>query len=101
MILTMSEFGRTARENGNAGTDHGKATVMFLIGGSVQGGAVYGEWPGVAPDVLNENRDLAMTTDFRDVFAEVLDNFLDCENPGVVFPDLTLDPARYKGVIAS
>lgn len=101
LILTMSEFGRTARENGNAGTDHGKATVMFLIGGSVQGGAVYGEWPGVAPDVLNENRDLAMTTDFRDVFAEVLDNFLDCENPGVVFPDLTLDPARYKGVIAS
>jgi len=100
LILTMSEFGRTARENGNAGTDHGKATVMFLIGGSIQGGKVYGDWPGLAPEVLNENRDLAMTTDFRDVFAEVLVNFLDCENPDAVFPDLVLDPARYKGVVA-
>ncbi len=101
LILTMSEFGRTARENGNAGTDHGKATVMFLIGGSIQGGQVYGDWPGLAGEVLNENRDLAMTTDFRDVFAEVLVNFLECENPEVVFPDLVLDPARYKGVVGS
>lgn len=101
LILTMSEFGRTARENGNAGTDHGKATVMFLIGGSVQGGTVYGEWPGLAPELLNENRDLAMTTDFRDVFAEVLDNFLECDNPDVVFPDLVIDRARYKGIVTA
>ncbi len=101
MILTMSEFGRTARENGSAGTDHGKATVMFLIGDSVKGGQVYGDWPGLDRELLNENRDLAMTTDFRDVFAEVLTGFLECEKPEVVFPDLVLDPARYKGVVGA
>jgi len=101
LILTMSEFGRTAHENGNAGTDHGKATVMFLMGGSVNGGTVYGDWPGLEREQLNENRDLAMTTDFRDVFAEVVDNFLECEKPNLVFPDLELDPGRYRGVVAS
>ena len=99
VILTMSEFGRTARENGSAGTDHGKATVMFLIGGSIEGGKVYGDWPGLDSELLNENRDLAMTTDFRDVFAEVLTNFLECENPDAVFPKLKLDQARYKGIV--
>jgi uncharacterized protein (DUF1501 family) len=99
VILTMSEFGRTARENGNAGTDHGKANVMFLLGGSVKGGKVYADWPGLAREQLNENRDLAMTTDFRDVFAEVLVRHLEVKNPSVVFPDYSIDAGRFKGLL--
>ncbi|MCH7604286.1 MAG: DUF1501 domain-containing protein [Planctomycetes bacterium] len=100
-VLTMSEFGRTARENGSSGTDHGKANVMFLMGGGVKGGAVYGDWPGLAPEQLNEDRDLAMTTDFRDVFAEVLVGHLDPENPEAVFPDFEIDKARFKNLMRS
>lgn len=99
VILTMSEFGRTARENGNAGTDHGKANVMFLLGGGVKGGKVYGDWPGLEREQLNEDRDLAMTTDFRDVFAEVLVSHLQCENPNAVFPQFTVDRRRFRGVL--
>ncbi len=98
-VLTMSEFGRTARENGSAGTDHGKANVMFLMGGGVRGGAVYTDWPGLAPEQLNEDRDLAMTTDFRDVFAEVLIGHLDPEKPDAVFPDFAIDPTRFRGLM--
>ena len=98
-VLTMSEFGRTARENGSAGTDHGKANVMFLMGGDVKGGAVYADWPGLAPEQLNEDRDLAMTTDFRNVFAEVLLGHLDPEKPDAVFPDFEIDEAGFKGLM--
>jgi len=71
VILTMSEFGRAATENGNGGTDHGHGNAMMLIGGPVKGGRVYGKWPGLRPEQRFEARDLAVTTDFRDVFAEV------------------------------
>jgi len=98
-VLTMSEFGRTARENGSAGTDHGKANVMFLMGGGVRGGAVYTDWPGLAPEQLNEDRDLAMTTDFRDVFAEVLIGHLDPEKPDAVFPNFAIDDTRFRGLM--
>jgi uncharacterized protein (DUF1501 family) len=63
-LVTMSEFGRTARQNGTGGTDHGHANVMFVLGGSVKGGHVYGKWPGLSNDQLNDGRDLAVTTDF-------------------------------------
>ncbi|HUH13243.1 MAG TPA: DUF1501 domain-containing protein, partial [Longimicrobiales bacterium] len=99
VVLTMSEFGRTARENGNAGTDHGKANVMFVLGGGVQGGKVFGDWPGLAPEQLNENRDLALTTDFRDVFSELLVGHLGCRDANAIFPDFTPDTARFKGLI--
>ena len=72
VIVTLSEFGRTARENGNRGTDHGHANVMFVIGGHVRGGRVYGRWPGLAPELLYEGRDLALTTDYRAVCGEVI-----------------------------
>jgi len=72
VILTMSEFGRTARQNGSGGTDHGHAGCLFVIGGPVRGGKVHGKWPGLAPEQLNEGRDLALTTDFRSVFGEVV-----------------------------
>jgi hypothetical protein len=71
-LVTMSEFGRTVKENGNRGTDHGHANVMLVLGGGVKGGRVYGRWPGLDSSHLYENRDLAVTTDFRDVFAEIL-----------------------------
>lgn len=99
LVLTMSEFGRTTRENGNGGTDHGYANVMLALGGGVKGGAVYGEWPGLAPEQLNENRDLALTTDYRDVFAEILVKHLGCANPDSVFPNHTVDPERFLGLV--
>ena len=86
LLLTMSEFGRTAKENGNRGTDHGHANAMFAVGGGVTGGKVYGEWPGLADDRLYEGRDLALTTDFRDVFAEALERHFGLEDGNGVFP---------------
>lgn len=86
VILTMSEFGRTARENGTRGTDHGHANAMFVIGNGVKGGRVYGDFPGLANDKLNEGRDLAITTDFRDVFAEIADKHLDNRDFARMFP---------------
>ena len=99
LVLTMSEFGRTARENGNAGTDHGHANVMFAMGGPVKGGKVYGRWPGLQPEQLNEDRDLALTTDFRDVFAEVLVRHLGCTQADSVFPRYQVDANRFAGLI--
>jgi uncharacterized protein (DUF1501 family) len=84
VLVTMSEFGRTVRENGNRGTDHGHANVMLIAGGGVNGGKVHGKWPGLAN--LYENRDLAVTTDFRDVFAEILTKQLAVKSIGTVFP---------------
>ena len=72
VVVTMSEFGRTAKENGNRGTDHGHANCMFAMGGAVQGGKVYGKWPGLEKEQLYEGRDLALTTDFRDVLGELV-----------------------------
>jgi uncharacterized protein (DUF1501 family) len=86
VILTMTEFGRTARQNGNGGTDHGHAGSMFVIGGDVRGRAVYGRWPGVAPEQLNDGRDLALTTDFRSVFSEVVGSHLGGTDLSRVFP---------------
>lgn len=86
VVLTMSEFGRTARENGSGGTDHGHANVMFAFGGAVRGGKVYGDWPGLAPDQLYEGRDLALTTDFRDVLSEVVSSHLGVKDLQRVFP---------------
>ena len=74
VILVMSEFGRTVHENGNTGTDHGHGNVMWVMGGSVKGGKVYGQWPGLSGNELYEGRDLAVTTDFREVIAAVLES---------------------------
>ena len=85
-VVTMSEFGRTAKENGNRGTDHGHANVMFAFGGAIRGGKVYGKWPGMAPEQLHENRDLALTTDFRDVLGELVAKHLGNQELTGVFP---------------
>ena len=76
VVLTMSEFGRTVRENGTSGTDHGHGTAMLVMGGGVKGRRVAGRWPGLDPAARFEGRDLAVTTDFRDLFAEVLTGHL-------------------------
>jgi len=86
MILTMSEFGRTVAENGNRGTDHGHGNAMMVVGGGVRGGKVYGRWPGLAREQRYEGRDLAVTTDFRTVFAEVAGGHLGLTNTKHVFP---------------
>ncbi len=99
VILTMTEFGRTARENGNRGTDHGHASVMFALGGYVQGGKVYGKWPGLKNHQLYEGRDLAITTDFRDVFAELAKNHLDASNLNMIFPGYQANTSNFKGLI--
>ena len=100
VIITMSEFGRTARENGNRGTDHGHANVMFVLGGPVRGGRVYGRWPGLDPSQLNEGRDLALTTDFRRVLGEAVDRHLGNADLNTVFPgydNSTASFLRYLG----
>ena len=86
VLVTMSEFGRTARENGNRGTDHGHANCMFVLGGAVNGGKVYGRWPGLEREQLWENRDLALTTDFRDVLGELVARHLGNLSTSGVFP---------------
>ena len=99
IILTMSEFGRTVRENGNRGTDHGHANAMFLIGGGVRGGKIYGDWPGLENDQLYEGRDLALTTDFRDVFAEVAQRHLGATGLRTIFPGYEVSERKFRGVI--
>ena len=98
-LVTMSEFGRTARENGTGGTDHGHANAMFILGGQVKGGKVYGKWPGLDNDQLNEGRDLALTTDYRQVLGEVVTHTLGAENLEVVFPGAQLNPRGFLRLV--
>jgi uncharacterized protein (DUF1501 family) len=95
VVVTMSEFGRTARENGNRGTDHGHANVMFVLGGPVKGGKVYGRWPGLDQSQLYEQRDLALTTDFRQVIGEAVARHLGNKNLGNVFPGFENQPGKF------
>ena len=86
VLVTMSEFGRTTAENGNGGTDHGHGNVMFVMGGPVRGGSVYGTWPGLEREQLFEQRDLAVTRDFRDVLGELVQLHLG-QDTNHVFPN--------------
>ena len=100
VVLTMSEFGRAVSENGNRGTDHGHGNAMMIIGGGVRGGHVYGRWPGLGIDRRYEGRDLAITTDFRDVFGEIVVRHLNVEDPRSIFPGYAMSPARFPGLFA-
>ena len=95
VVVTMSEFGRTARENGNRGTDHGHANVMLVMGGSVKGGKVYGKWPGLESHQLYEARDLAVTTDFRQVVGEAVSRHLGNKHLSEVFPGFENNPSKF------
>jgi uncharacterized protein (DUF1501 family) len=99
VLVTMSEFGRTCRQNGTGGTDHGHANVMFVLGGPVQGGKVYGRWPGLSPEQLYEGRDLAITTDFRQVLGEAAYKTLGARNMEVVFPQSNLQRRNFLNIL--
>jgi uncharacterized protein (DUF1501 family) len=99
VLVTLTEFGRTVRENGNRGTDHGHASVSFVTGGGVHGGKVHGRWPGLAADQLYEGRDLAVTTDFRDLLGELLTRHVGAKDLGPVFPGYTAAASRFPGVM--
>jgi uncharacterized protein (DUF1501 family) len=86
MVVVCTEFGRVCKENGNAGADHGHGGAMWLLGGKVNGGNIYGKWTGLQESVLNDKRDLPVTTDFRDIFAEVLQGHMKFEAPDGFFP---------------
>ena len=102
VIVTMSEFGRAVAQNGSGGTDHGHGNAMFVVGGDVKGGRVYGRWPGLRPEQRYEGRDLAITTDFRDVFAEVVVRHLGATEATAarVFPGYTLRASSFRGLLA-
>jgi uncharacterized protein (DUF1501 family) len=99
VVVTMSEFGRTAKENGNRGTDHGHANCMFVMGGEVKGGKVYGKWPGLDDHQLNDGRDLALTTDFRYVLGETLTKHIGVKDLATVFPGFDNNAHRFPGLI--
>src|SRR5262249_31412703 len=99
VFVTMSEFGRTTRENGNRGTDHGHANCMFVMGGDVRGGQVYGRWPGLNDHQLNEGRDLALTTDFRSVVREILSKHIGVAALHSVFGGFDNNPRKFAGLI--
>ena len=100
VLITMSEFGRTARENGNRGTDHGHANSMLILGNSVKGGKVYGDFKGLKNDKLYEGRDLDVTTDFRDVFAETANKHLGSKDLAKIFPNYTASKEKFRGYLS-
>ncbi|HET7349251.1 MAG TPA: DUF1501 domain-containing protein [Acidobacteriaceae bacterium] len=99
VLVTMSEFGRTCRQNGTGGTDHGHANVMFVLGGPVRGGQVYGRWPGLEQEQLYQARDLAITTDFRQVLGEAAYRTLGSRNLELVFPGSRLQTNHFLNFV--
>jgi len=93
MVLTMTEFGRTSRENGSRGTDHGHASAWFALGGGVNGG-IYGTWPGLAEQQLERGRYLAQATDFRDIYSEIMNRHLGNSSTAIV-PNYNADPIGF------
>jgi uncharacterized protein (DUF1501 family) len=102
VVVTMSEFGRAVHQNGNRGTDHGHGTCFFTLGGSIKGGKVYGDWPTLAPDKLFQDRDLAITTDFRDVFGEICARHfgVSMADMGKLFPGYAVDAQKFRNFYA-
>jgi len=101
VFVSMSEFGRTAHENGNRGTDHGHANCMFVMGGGVKGGKVYTKWPGMNEGQLYQDRDLAVTTDFRSVLGEILSKHIGNRDLSAVFPGFENDPRKFLNILKS
>ena len=99
VVVTMSEFGRRATENGNRGTDHGHANVMFVMGGPVRGGRVYGPWPGLEREQMYEGMDLAVTTDFRQVLGEMVYGHLGNRNLQEVFPGFENSRSKFLNIL--
>ena len=101
VVMTMTEFGRTVRENGNRGTDHGHGGVSFVLGGPVKGGRVHGRFPKLSEENLFEGRDLPVTTDFRDLTGEVLARHMGLTDLKTVFPNYEIKPSAFPGVLTA
>jgi uncharacterized protein (DUF1501 family) len=101
VFVSMSEFGRTAHENGNRGTDHGHANCMFVMGGDIKGGHVYSRWPGMSEGELFQGRDLAVTTDYRSVLGEIIAKHLGDRSLSAVFPGFANNPRQFLGLVKS
>ena len=103
IVVVLSEFGRRVRENGNGGTDHGHGNVIWVVGGGVRGGRVYGEWPGLATAQLYQGRDLAVTTDYRTVLAAILERHLRLDDRQLVqvFPELPPTRSNLSEMLAA
>lgn len=103
VVVVVSEFGRTVRENGGAGTDHGHGNAIWVLGGRVRGGRIYGTWPGLAAAALYQGRDLAVTTDYRAVLASILARHLHLPDRALdaVFPELPPVPPELARLIAA
>lgn len=99
VLITMSEFGRTARENGSRGTDHGHGNAMLILGNTVKGGKVYADWKGLRNDQLNEGRDVVVSTDFREIFAEAATKHLGAKDASKMFPGYQVSPSKFKGYL--
>jgi uncharacterized protein (DUF1501 family) len=99
VFVSMSEFGRTARENGNRGTDHGHANCMCVMGADIKGGKVYSRWPGLSEGDLYQGRDLAVTTDYRSVLGEIMAKHLGNRDLKPVFPGFPNDPKKFLGLV--
>jgi uncharacterized protein (DUF1501 family) len=99
VFVSMSEFGRTAHENGARGTDHGHANCMFVLGGDIKGGKVYTRWPGMNDGQLYDGRDLAVTTDYRSVLSEIISKHLGDRDIKTVFPGFANDPRQFLGLV--
>ena len=99
VVMTMTEFGRTVRENGNRGTDHGHGSVSFVMGGPVNGGRVYGTFPKLSEENLFEGRDVPVTTDFRDLVGEILTRHMGVKDLKSVFPNYEVKPAAFVGAL--
>jgi uncharacterized protein (DUF1501 family) len=99
LLITMSEFGRTARENGSRGTDHSHGNAMLILGNNVKGGKVYADWKGLKNDQLNEGRDVVVSTDFRDIFAEAATKHLGAKDAAKMFPGYQVSPSKFKGYL--
>jgi len=100
VVITMTEFGRTIRQNGSGGTDHGHASCLFVLGAAVAGGKVYGQWPGLATEQLYEGRDLTLTTDFRNIFAEIAARHMGASDLNAIFPGFSPDPKNFRRFLA-
>ncbi len=96
-VVVMSEFGRRLRSNTSGGTDHGFGNAMMVLGGGVRGGKMYGDWPGLANDALDDGTDLAITTDYRHVLAEVMQAHMGADNLSEIFPDFAPQPLGMFG----
>jgi uncharacterized protein (DUF1501 family) len=99
VVATVTEFGRTVKENGTRGTDHGHGSVMMVLGGSVRGGKVLGEWKELSAANLFEGRDLPVTTDYRDVFSEILHRQLGISRFTSVFPQHEVRESMWRNVL--